>query len=66
MPKKRLKKTGRVCVSSATMHKLISLGAAHHSTVLALKKTARAVPAAHGRKKRKKARKKSSKKRSRR
>lgn len=49
---------GRVCVSAATMNRLITLGAAHHSTVMKLKQTARAVPKA-----RKKARKKTSKKR---
>lgn len=66
--KKRARKTsskGRVCVSKATMNRLITLGAAHHSTVLKLKKTARAVPAAKRRKKasKKKARKKATRRR---
>lgn len=47
MPKKRSKKStnGRVCVSGATMTKLISLGAAHHATLKKLQETARPVKA---------------------
>ena len=64
--KKRARKTakkGRVCVSAATMNRLITLGAAHHSTVLKLKKTARAVPKARKKARKKKARKKATRRR---
>ena len=62
MPKKRSKKStnGRVCVSGATMTRLISLGAAHHATLKKLQETARPV------KPKKKAAKKSAKKASKR
>lgn len=63
MPKKKRSKkstNGRVCVSGATMTKLISLGAAHHATLKKLQQTARPVKA------KKKTAKKASKKKTRR